>query len=105
MNKFEIILHPIMTEKSSFLTEKFNQYAFKVNINANKLQIKNEVEERFKVRILKVTTMRFKGKIKNTTIRSGGHVLRTTGKRSEWKKAIVTIAKDQKIDLIEGDFN
>ena len=55
-----------MTEKSSFLTEKFNLYAFKVNINANKLQIKNEVEERFKVRILKVTTMRFKGKIKNT---------------------------------------
>ena len=85
--------------------EKFNQYVFKVAVNANKIQIKDEVEKRFNVKIVKVTTMRFKGKRKNTTIRSGGHVLRTSGKRSLWKKAVVTLHKDSKIDLVEGDFN
>ena len=55
-------------------------------------------------KIDKVTTMRFKGKKKNSTIRSGGHVLRTSGKRALWKKAIVKLEKDHKIDLVEGDF-
>jgi len=105
MNKYDIILSPVMTEKSSFLMEKNNQYVFKVHVNANKLQIKNEIEERFKVKILNVRTIMIKGKNKNTTIRSGGHVLRSSGKRADWKKAIVTLAKDNKIDLVEGDFN
>tara|TARA_Y100001960_G_scaffold292811_1_gene335302 strand:- start:14 stop:331 length:318 start_codon:yes stop_codon:yes gene_type:complete len=105
MSNSEIILSPILTEKSAFMTEKFNQYVFKVDVNANKIQIKNEIEKRFNVKILKVSTMRFKGKQKNSTIRSGGHVLRTSGKRSLWKKAIITLHKDSKIDLVEGDFN
>ena len=82
-----------------------NKYVFKVCVTANKLQIKNEIEKRFKVEILKVSTMNFNGKRKNTTIRSGGHVLRTSGKRSSWKKAIVTLKEGQKIDLVEGNFN
>ena len=69
------------------------------------MRIKNEIEARFKVEILKVSTMNFNGKRKNTTIRSGGHVLRTSGKRSSWKKAIVTLKEGQKIDLVEGNFN
>jgi len=101
----EIIISPILTEKSAFMTEKFNQYVFKVDVNANKIQIKNEIEKRFNVKILKVSTMRFKGKQKNSSIRSGGHVLRTSGKRSLWKKAVITLHKDSKIDLVEGDFN
>ena len=105
MSNSEIILSPILTEKSAFMTEKFNQYVFKVDVNANKIQIKNEIEKRFNVEILKVSTMRFKGKQKNSTIRSGGHVLRTSGKRSLWKKAVITLHKDSKIDLVEGDFN
>jgi len=105
MSNSEIILSPILTEKSAFMTEKFNQYVFKVDVNANKIQIKNEIEKRFNVKILKVSTMRFKGKQKNSTIRSGGHVLRTSGKRSLWKKAVITLHKDSKIDLVEGDFN
>ena len=104
MSNSEIILSPILTEKSAFMTEKFNQYVFKVDVNANKIQIKNEIEKRFNVKILKVSTMRFKGKQKNSTIRSGGHVLRTSGKRSLWKKAVITLHKDSKIDLVEGDF-
>ena len=43
-------------------------------------------------------------KNKNTTIRSGGHVLRSSGKRADWKKAIVTLIEGNKIDLVEGDF-
>ena len=105
MSNSEIILSPILTEKSAFMTEMFNQYVFKVGVNANKIQIKNEIEKRFNVKILKVSTMRFKGKQKNSTIRSGGHVLRTSGKRSLWKKAVITLHKDSKIDLVEGDFN
>ncbi len=105
MSNSEIILSPILTEKSAFMTEKFNQYVFKVDVNANKIQIKNEIEKRFNVKILKVSTMRFKGKQKNSTIRSGGHVLRTSGKRSLWKKAVITLHRDSKIDLVEGDFN
>ena len=49
--------------------------------------------------------MNFNGKRKNTTIRSGGHVLRTSGKRSSWKKAVVTLKEGQKIGLVEGNFN
>ena len=100
-----IIISPILSEKSSKMMETLNKYVFKVCVSSNKLQIKNEIEKRFKVEILKVSTMNFNGKRKNTTIRSGGHVLRTSGKRSSWKKAIVTLKEGQKIDLVEGNFN
>ena len=100
-----IILSPILSEKSTKMMESLNKYVFKVSMNANKFQIKNELENRFKVEILKVSTLNFKGKTKNTTIKSGGHVLRSSGKRSSWKKAIVTLKEGHKIDLIEGDFN
>jgi len=100
-----IILNPILTEKSSLLMEKMNQYVFRVSVSANKIQIKNELEKRFKISITKVTTMNFNGKSKNTTIRSGGHVLRSSGKRSDWKKAIVTLKEGDKINLVDGDFS
>ena len=105
INDKNIILNPILTEKSSLLMEKLNQYVFRVNVNANKIQIKNELEKRFKISITKVTTMNFNGKSKNTTIRSGGHVLRSSGKRSDWKKAIVTLKEGDKINLVDGDFS
>ena len=104
-SNLNIIISPILSEKSSKMMETLNKYVFKVCVTANKLQIKNEIEKRFKVEILKVSTMNFNGKRKNTTIRSGGHVLRTSGKRSSWKKAVVTLKEGQKIDLVEGDFN
>ena len=58
----------------------------------------------FEVVIEKVSTMNFKGKKKNMTIKSDGHILRTSGNRSNWKKAIVTLDKDSKINLVEGEF-
>lgn len=105
MDRQEIILNPILTEKSSAIMEGLNKYVFRVNVNANKIQIKTEVEKRFKIKVLSVRTMNFKGKLKNTTIRSGGHVLRSSGKREAWKKAIVTLKDGDKINLVDGDFS
>ena len=104
MNNNSIIISPILSEKSHSLSEQFNKYVFKVHKNANKLEIKKSIESRFDVKIVKVSTMNFKGKKKNMTIRSDGNVLRTTGNRSNWKKAIVTLHKDSKINFVEGDF-
>tara|TARA_Y100000994_G_scaffold76515_1_gene63187 strand:- start:218 stop:532 length:315 start_codon:yes stop_codon:yes gene_type:complete len=104
MKKDNIILSPILSEKSHGLSEQFNKYVFKVDRNANKLEIKKSIENRFDVKITKVSTMNFKGKKKNMTIRSDGNVLRTTGNRSNWKKAIVTLHKDSKINFVEGEF-
>ena len=103
IRKTEILLSPILSEKTNLLSTQ-NKYVFKVNIKSNKLQIKSAIEKRFNVKILKVSTMNFNGKRKNTTIRSGGHVLRSSGKRASWKKAIVTLKEGSKIDLVEGDF-
>ncbi len=104
-NNPNIILNPILTEKSSTMMESLNKYVFRVSVNANKIQIKSELEKRFNVQIIKDTTMNFKGKLKNTTIRSGGHVLRSSGKRESWKKAIVTLKEGDKINLVDGDFS
>jgi large subunit ribosomal protein L23 len=105
MDRQEIILNPILTEKSSAIMEGLNKYVFRVNVNANKIQIRIEIEKRFKIKVLNVRTMNFKGKSKNTTIRSGGHVLRSSGKREAWKKAIVTLKDGDKINLVDGDFS
>jgi len=105
MNNSDVILYPILTEKSSTLMESLNKYVFRVNVKSNKIQIKNALEKRFNVSVTKVTTMNFKGKIKNTTIKSGGHVLRSTGNRESWKKAIVTLKDGDKINLVDGDFS
>ena len=85
--------------------ESLNKYVFRVSINANKIQIKLELEKRFKVEITKVRTMNYKGKVKNTTMKSGGHILRSSGKRESWKKAIVTLKEGDKINLVDGDFS
>ena len=98
-----IILSPMLTEKSNSLTEQFNKYVFKVSLGANKLQIRKAVEQRFDVKVTKVSTVLIKGKSKNTTVKSGGHVIRTTGYRESWKKAIITLNKDDSINLVEGE--
>jgi len=100
----DIILNPMLTEKSNSLTEQFNKYVFKVNISANKLQIKKALEKRFDVKITKISTVLVKGKSKNTTVKSGGHVIRTSGYRESWKKAIITLNEGDKINLVEGEF-
>lgn len=87
---YEIIKAPIITEKSSQLIESENTYTFEVDKRANKIEIKNAIEEIFKVDVLRVNTLNVKRKFK----RMGQH----EGYKPAYKKAMVTIADGQKID-------
>ena len=98
-----IILRPILSEKGTLLSETQNKFIFQVEKQCNKLEIKKAVEEKFKVKIKKVATLNIKGKNKNMTIKSNGHILRTNGNRSSWKKAIITLEKGFSIDMLTGD--
>ena len=98
-----ILLRPILSEKSNLLKETQNKYVFEVEKNANKLEIKSAVEKKFNVKIKRVATINFKGKSKNMTIKSNGHVLRTNGNRSSWKKAIVSLKEGFTLDLLGSD--
>ena len=98
-----IILRPILSEKGTLLSETQNKFIFQVEKQSNKLEIKKAIEEKFKVKIKKVATLNIKGKNKNMTIKSNGHILRTNGNRSSWKKAIITLEKGFSIDIISGD--
>ena len=95
----QILLRPILTEKINKLEDDKNNYAFEVNPKANKIEIKEAVEEKFDVKVNKVRTMNFFGKSKQMTVRSGGRSIRTSGRRSNWKKALVTLGKEHSIDL------
>ena len=90
----EIIRKPMVTEKVTRLQEKLNQYVFEVAPSANKIEIKRAVEERFEVKVTKVRTINTRGKLKTLG--------RFTGRRPDWKKAIVTLAAGEKIELFEG---
>jgi len=92
MSKFpqDIILEPVVSEKSTFLIKE-NKYAFKVSLNATKIEIKKAVEEMFKVRVSKVRTIHVRGKKRKWR----GRVV---GKTLHWKKAIVKLREG---DIIE----
>ena len=104
-NYSDIIIRPLLTEKNNLLSESLNKYVFQVAINANKIEIKKSIEDRFDVKIKKISTINCKGKNKNMSVKSSGRVIRTNGNRSNWKKAIVTLQENEKIDLINGDFS
>ena len=97
------ILYPVLSEKSNRLSEQFKKYVFKVECSSNKMEIKTAVEDKFNVKVKNVATMNVKGKVKNMTIRSGGHVIRTSGSRASWKKAIVTLTEGHSIDLVGSE--
>ncbi len=99
----DIILRPLFTEKMSVLEETQRKYAFQVTPNANKIMIKSAIESLFDVKVEKVATMNRKGKEKQMTVRSGGRTIRTQGKRSDWKKAVVTLKEGFSIDLLKGE--
>ena len=101
--KSSIILRPILSEKGTLMGETQNKYVFQVERQSNKLEIKQAIENKFKVKIKKVATLNMKGKKKNMTIRSNGNILRTNGSRSSWKKAIVTLQGGYSIDILDGD--
>ena len=90
-----ILLKPIVTEKMTAQGEKFNRYGFIVEKTANKVQIREAVEELYEVTVVDVNTMRYGGKLKSRFTRSGV----TKGKTNTYKKAIVTVAEGEVIDF------
>ena len=93
VKNYDVLLSPIVTEKASLISEN-NQVAFKVALKASKIDIKNAIESIFKVKVKAVNTIVIKGKIK---IFKG-----KKGRRSDYKKAIVTLAEGNSIDLSGG---
>jgi len=88
-----VIRRALITEKGTVMRELRNQYHFEVARDANKIEIKRAIESIFNVKVKAVQTLQIRGKIK----RQG----RFAGKRSDWKKAVVTLQPDQKIELFE----
>ncbi len=95
MDYTQILLKPVITEKSTFLKDEENQVAFFVQEKANKIEIKKAVEEAFKVNVLDVRVVRKKAQDKK---RSG----RVLGKKSGYKKAYIQLAPEDKIEYFEG---
>ena len=94
MDARDVILSPRITEKAMG-NALGTQYTFTVHPDATKTQIRHAVEEIFKVNVLKVNTANVRGKVKNFSRRRA----RTTGRQSDFKKAIVTLKSGQKIEL------
>ena len=92
-----ILKSPLVTEKISSLNEK-GKYGFIVEASANKVEIKNAVEKQYGVNVERVNTSNVMGKLKTRNTTAG--VL--TGRKPNYKKAIVTLKKDQKIDFFEN---
>ena len=93
-----IIKKPVITEKMTAISEKLNNYAFMVDVRANKLQIKEAVEDLYGVKVASVNTMRYDGKVKSRYTKSGV----ITGKRDAFKKAVVTLAQGETIDFFSN---
>ncbi len=92
-NPFGHIVRPIMTERSTILKEKFNQYVFEVQRESSKGDIRKAVEAIWKVGVEQVRTMRLTGKYRRFG-RGGGY-------RSDWKKAVVTLKQGDSIDVVD----
>lgn len=88
----QVIVAPVISEKSTRVAEKHNQAVFRVVRDASKPEIKSAVEQLFNVQVSDVQTLHVKGKTKR--------VGRSQGRRSDWKKAYVTLAEGQEIDFL-----
>ena len=94
MDPHQVIIRPVISEKSYNLIETQNQYTFQVDRRANKNQIKHAVEEAFDVKVNKVNTVNVKSKPKRQGF--------TWGRTASWKKAVVRLAEGERIELFEG---
>lgn len=92
MNSFQIIHSVRLTEKGSMQSEEYNQYTVIADRRANKLQIRQAVQDLFKVKVLKVNTLNVRGKARRQSTKQAGF-------EADWKKAIVTLKDGDKIIL------
>jgi len=93
-NIYDVLKGPILTEKSTTQKETANKVTFEVDRRANKIEIKQAVEKIFKVKVTDVHTMIVRGKVKRYK--------NLLGKRSDWKKAVVTLKPGEKVPFLEG---
>jgi large subunit ribosomal protein L23 len=94
MKKRMVIKAPLITEKATFVSEKAGQVVFMVDAAATKHDIRRTVEDLFDVKVEAVRTVNYLGKVRK---RAG----RAVGRNSVWKKAYVTLAEGQQVDLLE----
>ncbi|AHY47224.1 Ribosomal protein L23 [Rubrobacter radiotolerans] len=94
MDPHQVIIRPVISEKSYTLIETEGQYTFQVDKRANKNQIKNAIEQAFDVTVHKVNTSNVKSKPKRQGL--------TRGRTATWKKAVVRLAEGDSIELFEG---
>jgi len=94
MTNDQVILSPLVTEKSTMATEKANQVVFRVRREAGKDKIRGAIEELFKVTVLRIRTSNYMGKLR----RRG----KSSGRQRSWKKAYVTLKEGDKIEFFEG---
>ncbi len=92
MNSFEVIKTVRVTEKGTRQSEKYNQYTVVADRRANKIQIRQAVQDLFKVKVLKVNTLNVRGKMRRQRTAA-------EGRTPNWKKAIVTLKEGDKINL------
>lgn len=92
-NLRDVLIRPLVTEKTTDLMQE-NKYTFVVPLNTNKVEIRQAVEQIFKVKVEQISTVRVLGKVK----RMG----KNQGKRPDYKKAIVKLAAGQRIEFFEG---
>lgn len=93
MNIYDVLKKPLVTEKTTLEKDAKNVISFEVDRDANKIEIKNAVEKLFHVKVTDVNTVNIAGKLK----RVGRHY----GKRSNWKKAYVTLKEGSNVDFFE----
>jgi large subunit ribosomal protein L23 len=94
MDHYEVILEPVITEKATDERVR-SRYVFKVSPRSTKIDVKNAVENVFKVKVLDVNTVAVKGKVR-------GAIRGSFGRTKSWKKAYVTLAAGQKIESLEA---
>lgn len=94
MDIYQIIREPRITEKSTLQKGSSNQVTFKVHPSANKIEVRKAVEKLLKARVVEVRTMTVRGKKR----RMG----RNVGKKPDWKKAVVRLAPNEKVEFFEG---
>ena len=95
MKSSDILIRPILTEKANAQQEKLRRYAFKVNKGANKLEIKKAVEEFYGITVVDVNTVIVPGKARSRSTKAGLIV----GRKPGYKKALITVAEGESIDL------
>jgi len=96
MHLYEVLKRPVMTEKSLILSDENNQYVFEVDKRANKMQVKQAVEARFGVTVTAVRIINMKAKTRKRSMNQ------VAVRKQPWKKAIVTLAAGDSIQMFEG---